>query len=122
MLQTTEKKVMPGAAQYLEKFEQLESPAQQPAWLSPLRTTGMASFIEQGFPTLKHEDWRFTNVAPIAALPFRPAREALVNGAEGKTLDEAVFTKLPGNRLVFVNGFFSAGLSRLLPVSGGVKI
>jgi Fe-S cluster assembly protein SufD len=122
MLQTTEKKVMPGAAQYLEKFEQLESPAQQPAWLSPLRTTGLASFIEQGFPTLKHEDWRFTNVAPIAALPFRPAREALVNGAEGKTLDEAVFTKLPGNRLVFVNGFFSAGLSRLLPVSGGVKI
>jgi Fe-S cluster assembly protein SufD len=122
MVHTTEKKVMPGAAQYLEKFKQLEKLAKQPAWLSPLRAAGMASFVEQGFPTLKHEDWRFTNVAPIATLPFIPAREVVVNGAESKTLDEAVFSKLPGNRLVFVNGFFSARLSRLLPVSGGVKI
>jgi Fe-S cluster assembly protein SufD len=122
MVHTTEKKVMQGAAQYLEKFKQLQKLMKQPAWLSPLRAAGMASFVEQGFPTLKHEDWRFTNVAPIAALPFQPAREVMVNGAESKTLDEAVFSKLPGNRLVFVNGFFSAKLSRLLPVSGGVKI
>ena len=114
--------MMQGAALYLEKFEQLEKLAAQPAWLAPLRQAGMASFVEQGFPTLKHEDWRFTNVAPITTLPFHPAREVLVNGAETKALDEAAFTKLPGNRLVFVNGFFSAKLSRLLPVPGGVRI
>jgi Fe-S cluster assembly protein SufD len=122
MVQPTESKMMQGAAQYLEKFEQLEKLAAQPAWLSPLRKAGMASFVEQGFPTLKHEDWRFTNVVPITTLPFHPAREAAVNGAESKALDEAVFTKLSGNRLVFVNGFFSAKLSRPQPVSGGVKI
>ena len=28
-----------------------------------------------GFPTLQDEDWRFTNVAPIAKLPFEPVFE-----------------------------------------------
>ncbi len=55
-------------------------------------------------------------------LPFTLAREAVVNGAESKVLDEAAFTKLPGHRLVFVNGFFSAKLSSIKPVSGGVRI
>ena len=51
---------------------------------APLRKAGMASFAELGFPKLSDEDWRFTNVAPIAKLPFSLAREAAVNGAETK--------------------------------------
>jgi len=107
---------------YLEKFESFEKLASQPAWLSPLRKAGAAGFSEQGFPTLKHEDWRFTNVAPIANLPLHPARQAVVNGAESKALGEAIFANLPGNRLVFVNGFFSASLSSLKPAAGGARI
>jgi Fe-S cluster assembly protein SufD len=104
------------------KFSQFESAAQQPKWLAPLRKAGIASFADQGFPTLHDEDWRFTNVAPIANLPFQLAREVVVNGAETKALAAAVFTKLPGHRLVFVNGFFSAKLSSIKPVSDGVRI
>lgn len=103
------------------KFSQLESAA-QPEWLLPMRKAGLASFADQGFPTLHDEDWRFTNVAPIAQLPFTLAREVAVNGAETKALDAAAFTKLSGHRLVFVNGFFCAQLSRLKPVAGGVRI
>jgi Fe-S cluster assembly protein SufD len=114
-----ENKVTTTAAGYFEKFDEL---AKQPAWLFSLRKAGMISFGEQGFPTLEDEDWRFTNVAPIARMPFRPAREPVANGAETKTLTEDIFAALPGNRLVFVNGFFSAKLSRLQPVSGGARI
>ncbi|MGA2853448.1 MAG: SufD family Fe-S cluster assembly protein, partial [Verrucomicrobiota bacterium] len=106
----------------VEKFRQFETASRQPKWLAPLRQAGIASFAGQGFPTLQDEDWRFTNVAPIVKLPFNLAGEVAVNGAESKAINESVFARLPGHRLVFVNGFFSAKLSSLKPVSGGVRI
>ncbi|MGO8766508.1 MAG: Fe-S cluster assembly protein SufD [Limisphaerales bacterium] len=105
----------------LEQFGDLK-PASQPAWLAPLRKAGLAAFAEQGFPTLCQEDWRFTNVAPIEKLPFHPAPEVAVNGAESKVLSEAPFTKLPGHRLVFVNGFFSEKLSSIKPLPEGARV
>jgi Fe-S cluster assembly protein SufD len=111
-----------GTELLVEQFSQFETAATQPKWLAPVRKAGIASFADQGFPTLHDEDWRFTNVAPIAKLNFQLAKELSVNGAESKLLDEAAFTKLPGHRLVFVNGFFCAKLSSLKPVAGGVRI
>ena len=111
-----------GTELLVEKFSQFEAAAPQPKWLAPVRKAGIASFADQGFPKLSDEDWRFTNTAPIAKLPFQPAREIAANGAENKVLKEAAFAKLAGNRLVFVNGFFCAKLSSLKPVSGGVRI
>src|SRR5277367_6508762 len=104
------------------KFSQLESTSSQPKWLAPVRKAGIASFADQGFPKVSDEDWRFTNVAPIAKLNFQLAKEVSVNGAENKLIAESAFAKLSGHRLVFVNGFFSAKLSSVKPVSGGVRI
>ena len=111
-----------GAALVVEKFSSFKSAVPQPQWLTPLRQAGLTSFAGAGFPTLHDEDWRFTSVAPIAKLNFQLAGAVAVNGAETKALDESVFAALAGHRLVFVNGFFSAKLSRILPVSGGVRI
>ena len=105
----------------IETFRRTD-PAGQPKWLSSLRNAGIGAFAELGFPTLRDEDWRFTNIAPIAALPFEPARAAAVNGAESSLLGQAVFSGLPGCRLVFVNGFFSTRLSRLQDIPGGVTV
>ncbi|HAO79574.1 MAG TPA: Fe-S cluster assembly protein SufD [Verrucomicrobia subdivision 3 bacterium] len=104
------------------KFSQFEAAPHQPKWLLPVRQAGLAGFAELGFPKLSDEDWRFTNVAPIAQLSFQLAREAVVNGAETKVIAESAFAKLSGHRLVFVNGFFCAKLSSLKPVAGGVRI
>jgi Fe-S cluster assembly protein SufD len=106
----------------VEIFRQFETASHQPKWLAPLRKAGIASFADQGFPTLNDEDWRFTNVAPIIKLPFQLAGKVAVNGAEAGALDESVFANLPGHRLVFVNGFFSAKLSRIKPLSDGVRV
>jgi Fe-S cluster assembly protein SufD len=115
-------KVNNGTELLVEKFSQFEAAPHQPKWLLPVRQAGLAGFAELGFPKLSDEDWRFTNIAPIANLPFQLAREVGVNGAETKLTDESAFAKLSGHRLVFVNGFFSAKLSSLKPVSGGVRI
>ena len=106
----------------VEKFAQFESAASQPTWQLPLRKAGIASFAKDGFPTLNDEDWRFTNVAPLAKQPFQLAAIGAVNGAESKVLDDSVFTQLAGPRLVFVNGFFSAKLSAVKPLPAGVRV
>jgi Fe-S cluster assembly protein SufD len=106
---------------FLEKFRHFESVAKTS--LLPFRKAGLALFAELGFPTLHHEDWRFTNVQPLAKLPFQPVFQApAVNGAETRALDEFAFTKLAGTRLVFVNGHYSSKLSTVGKFPSGVKV
>jgi Fe-S cluster assembly protein SufD len=121
MAQTMENAVN-GTDPYLKNFERFEHQTNQPAWLFPLRKAGIASFAEQGFPTLKDEDWRFTNVAPIANLPFKPMLDGSRDPAASEMLAHATFSKLGGNRLVFVNGHFAAELSVVGALPGGVKV
>ncbi|HXT13100.1 MAG TPA: Fe-S cluster assembly protein SufD [Candidatus Angelobacter sp.] len=107
---------------YLKNFERFENQSNQPAWLFPLRKAGIACFAEQGFPTLKDEDWRFTNVAPIAKLPFKPMPSGALNQAAAPIVSDAVFSKLSGNRLVFVNGHFDSQLSSVGKLPAGAKV
>jgi Fe-S cluster assembly protein SufD len=107
---------------YLARFEdtfEREGASRGPAWLYPIRKAGIARFAEIGLPTVQHEDWRFTNVAPIGRLPFKP----LLQPADANIkLEQFHFADLPASRLVFVNGHFSARLSSVLPQDAGVHI
>src|SRR5258707_5019246 len=107
---------------FWEKFERLEKEIKNPSWLFPIRKANIARFAELGFPTLKDEDWRFTNVAPIARLPFKPVFDCSPVGLNEKTLSQFRFAGLKCNRLVFVNGLFSETLSSVLPQKPGVKL
>src|SRR5215471_12217813 len=101
------------------KFAEFSAAVSGPKWLAPLRKAGLACFADLGFPTLHDEDWRFTNVAPVAKMNFQPAGKVTVNGAESKALADSVFADLGGHRLVFVNGFFSAQLSNVRSLPAG---
>ena len=70
-----------------------------------------------GFPTVRDEEWRFTNVAPIAATEFRTAPPAAVTAGDLATVP---YADVPF-RLVVVNGRFSAELSRLNGLPKGVR-
>jgi Fe-S cluster assembly protein SufD len=122
MTQTIQKTSHKGAEPFLEIFRRFESEPQHPAWLLPLRKAGMARFAELGFPTIHDEDWRFTNVAPLARLPFRPVSESADDAAAKSTLEKYVFAHLPGSQLVFVNGHFHAALSTVGRLPAGVKV
>jgi len=103
----------------LRQLAQTE-PATQPPWLSPVRKAGAAHFAALGFPTTKHEDWRFTNVAPLTRLNFKPA--ATGGEVTDATVQGALFGALPSHRLVFVNGQFSAALSAIGQLPAGVIV
>src|SRR5712671_3245980 len=109
MIATKPSQVMKETDPFLAKFERFEKEARQPSWLFPLRKAGIARFAELGFPTTKHEDWRFTNVAAIARLPFKPEFDSGAESATGVALNDLTFANLPGPHLVFVNGRFASG-------------
>ena len=107
---------------YLARFEDLfeqEGPNRPPAWLYPMRKAAITRFIELGLPTIQHEDWRFTNVAPIAKLPFNPLPRGQTANIR---LDQFHFTSLKSSRLVFVNGYFAPELSSILPLPPGARV
>ena len=95
----------------LQKFERFERESSQPSWVFPLRKAGIARFAELGYPTLKQEDWRFTNIAPIARLPFKPVFEGTSDGLVPEAVAAFPFGGLHTCRLVFVNGHFVEELS-----------
>src|SRR5262252_144211 len=96
---------------YLQKFARFENETKQPSWVFPLRKAGIARFAELGFPTLNDEDWRFTNVAPIAKLPFIPSFTPSRNGLNASEIGKFTFGNLAANRLVFVNGHYVSDFS-----------
>src|SRR5215471_13532639 len=95
----------------LKQFEYFEHEPHQPSWLFPLRKAGISHFAQIGFPTLRDEDWRFTNISGIAKLPFKPVLEPAQNGVSSQDIAEMPFGALPATRLVFVNGHFNPALS-----------
>ena len=109
---------------YLAKFDELIAPpaGRHPSWVFPLRKAGIARFAELGFPTLKDEDWRFTNVAPLAKLPFKPVFGANTDGVTAKTPGRFTFADLNGPRLVFVDGHFAKEVSTIPSLAKGLKL
>jgi Fe-S cluster assembly protein SufD len=105
---------------YLSAFQVHEKTLAGPAWLGKIRRAAMERFVELGFPTTRQEEWRFTNVTPIAKTPFELAQTPK-DGVALTKLSSLATADLGCDRLVFVNGRLSARLSSLSGLAKGVK-
>ena len=94
MTQAVQNQVATPYDPYWEKFEKAKLETRQPSWLFPIRKAAISRFAELGFPTTHDEDWRFTNVAPIAKLPFKPVLEQS-RGEAGRGGDRQIFLHQP---------------------------
>jgi Fe-S cluster assembly protein SufD len=100
---------------FLKQFARLEEKlGRSNGWLHDLRKNAIQRFAALGFPTTKLEDWRYTNVAPIAKTPFHAA-ELRWDGVTDERLSElplahSAFSECC-SRVVFVNGHYSPQLS-----------
>jgi Fe-S cluster assembly protein SufD len=83
-----------------------------PAWLEDLRRQGAEQLNELGLPTTRLEDWRYTNVAPIAETRWTPG-DAGKDGVSRQELETLCHPVFACRLFVFVNGLFAADLSTL---------
>ena len=93
----------------------------EPSWLQSLRESSFDQFERTGFPNIKQEEWKYTNVAPIAKVNFAPV---LVNNGTELTGTNALapfaYEEARQSRLVFVNGMLRKELSSMEAVPAGV--
>lgn len=122
MVLQMDKSASKGCSTHLAKFERFDREHGQPSWVWSLRRSGISRFTELGFPTLQDEDWRFTNVAPIARLPFKPVLEPARDSLTPAALAGFTFGQLPARRLVFINGHYNRDLSSSNLTTSGITV
>jgi Fe-S cluster assembly protein SufD len=104
---------------YLAQFRALEATlngdASSPA--HALRSAALGRFTEAGFPTQRHEDWKYTNLNAILGTAFET-----VASAPASVDLRALFPYIGESdaALVFVDGRFDAELSQLAAMPGGL--
>ncbi|HEY5616172.1 MAG TPA: SufD family Fe-S cluster assembly protein, partial [Bacteroidota bacterium] len=109
---------------FLSHFEQFEKNLNGDAssHLHAIRKAAIAKFTELGFPTTKHEEWKYTDVSRIAKTAFQPALGAQSNTVTLKDLDQFSFGHPEWIRVVCVNGHFSKELSSISDLPAGVRV
>ena len=104
---------MTGLLHYKEEYTKAVGllPGQSLDWLKTLRSDAYQFFSEKGFPSLRDEDWRYTNVSAIEKKRFSPQLTA-----ENSEIDSQLINQ---NRVentlsvVLLNGRFAAEHSNL---------
>ena len=98
---------------YRNHFAQFEKdPNISQSWTRSVRRNAISCFSELGFPGTGHEEWKYTNIAPIAKIPFEVAENRL-NGVDSEALTGLGIENQADNLVVFINGHYSPNLSSL---------
>lgn len=114
-------------AAYFMDFEALKKDP-TPLWLRRLRMQALDRFENLGIPITRElqfpekEDWLFTNLAPIAKIPFSRAPALNTLGVNRDNLIPYTFGDASWTELVFVNGIYAESLSTTHSYPGGVTI
>jgi Fe-S cluster assembly protein SufD len=95
-----------GAYQTAFQLVQQRTAGGSPNWMTRLRESAMDRFEQLGFPSVKEEEWKYTNVAPISKTTFEPV---IGPGDVPKALTPAeivnfTYAETEKSRLVFLNG------------------
>ena len=89
-------------------------------WLQQLRAAALTQFSAQGFPSLRQEEWRYTNVSAIEKKLFAPAASITAGAVDREWLQS--YQLADAWSLVLVDGHFSAELSVLDGLPEGVFV
>jgi Fe-S cluster assembly protein SufD len=103
---------------HLQHFRTIGS--RTPEALHRLRASALDRFTTLGFPTTRLEDWKYTNVAPLAKTPFRLPAD--VSPTLLSTAQLELMRLRSGPELVFVNGRYAPGLSEASSLPAGVEV
>ena len=108
-------------APYSARFAELVA-SRGPSWLVSMRENAFGTFVKQGWPTKKQEDWRFTDVAPMTEVDLLPAAKDVP--FDSSSFDPALrdLGSRSGQRLVFVDGHHVPSPGKIASAAGLVVV
>ncbi|MEQ1582456.1 MAG: Fe-S cluster assembly protein SufD, partial [Candidatus Nitrotoga sp.] len=97
-------------AGYLETLlaGQPQLPTSPLAWLNALRAEAVDRVGALTVPTLRDEEWRFTDISQLTKMPFHPVRTTI--SLQAADIERFYIEEAP-TRLVFVDGVYAPQLS-----------
>lgn len=103
--------------QYLIDYKRVRAglPGNRLPWLKRSREGALQKFADLGFPTVRDEEWKHTNIAPLAKQAFAPAVMSAKNGITATHVQELSCRELACDLMVFVNGIYARELSTSMP-------
>lgn len=91
-------------------------------WLQAIKNATLAAFTAQGFPTVRHEDWKYTNITPLTKQNFQTAKQNVNGALTSINITPFLTTDLLQHQLVFIDGYFAPTLSSINNLPAGVTI
>ena len=104
---------------YQAAFQTVRESSPTVPWLELVRNSAMDRFEQLGFPVVHDEEWKYTNLAPLAKQNFAPATRATKVSLDGA---QFAYPETTTAHLVVVNGFLSEELSVTTGLGGAVAI
>ena len=109
---------------FMERLDALIEPLKKersPDWIVRLREEGLSRFRALGIPTVKDEEWKYTDISALAGHRYALRAKSTLDSAQRKDVLTRYCGKADVN-IVFVNGAFDKELSNLgkIPPKGSL--
>jgi Fe-S cluster assembly protein SufD len=91
---------------YQAAFRSVRESSPTVAWLELVRSSAMDRFEQLGFPSVREEDWKYTNLSALAKEEFVP-----VTSGSSEALEIEAYPETAEAHLVVVDGFLREDLS-----------
>ncbi|GAB3028137.1 Fe-S cluster assembly protein SufD [Spirosoma pulveris] len=104
-------------ASFRDNEERMNGERKSP--LHQVRRAALKQFEQLGFPTIRHEEWKYSNVSSLIKEDFA------LDTASSLTADDLAPLEIPnleGNILYFVNGIYHPELSRIVSPAEQLQI
>lgn len=109
---------------YVSKFEDFEGKlnGHTATFLHDQRKAALDQLKELSFPTIKDEQWKYTNVTPILKENFKLPATVEETKVSNELIEKNLFTGYDYDLLVFTNGKFNEELSKVGELPKGTVI
>lgn len=95
--------------QLTSTFQELEG-TNEPSSLKEMRQAAFSKFEKEGFPTVKNEEWKYTNIQPLVNKTYLLNEDVDVADLD---LSKADIPELDAHRIVLINGQYVLAFSSL---------
>ncbi len=114
---TTQKNTL----EFITDFENISESLKDkkvPKWLNSLRTESLDRFTKIGVPTVKNEEWKYTNILPVVDQKYSISKNNTLKEID----DYNKYCTDSEIKVVFVNGVFSDELSNIDKLDSNITI
>ncbi|KAA0214839.1 Fe-S cluster assembly protein SufD [bacterium] len=93
-----------------------------PTWLHVLRAEGLEAYRSLGLPTIRHEEWRYTSLAPLLKQAWRVPDPSCGAHLRLVDIEPLLAAGMDSPRLVFINGRLCTRLSTQGRLAAGLRM